>query len=193
MRIKRLLTGVAGALCLCSALLFPIQAHAAEQDNGTMTIATTVPDTHTATLLIAGEGTVTVNGKTYTAQSQDIEIPRLEEITWTFSPADGYVMGKVFYNKADITAELKRNTYIAAPVYEDGIKVSVTFTKGSGQNSNSASNTGNSGKQSGVNTPKTGDTSNIYPWMITLLVSLSVAGRIGFLQYRKKKQYNKGD
>lgn len=44
---------------------------------------------------------------------------------------------------------------------------------------------------SGKETPKTGDSSDIYPWMITFVVSLSAAGGIVFLQYRKKKHHTK--
>lgn len=197
MRMKRLLAVMAGALCFCSALLFPVQTQAAEQSNGTVTITTTVPETHTATLSITGEGTVTVDGKTYTAQSQELEIPRLEELVWTFTPADGYELDAVLYNGTDVTGKLADQSYKADSVYENGTEVSVTFTKKSGKESDTEKGTGNSrqqsgGTSSGKDSPKTGDPSDIYPWMIAFFASLSAAGGIGFFQYRKK-QYNKGN
>lgn len=127
MRMKRLLAVMAGALCFCSALLFPVQTQAAEQSNGTVTITTTVPETHTATLSITGEGTGTVDGKTYAAQSQELEIPRLEELVWTFTPADGYELEAVLYNGTDVTEELTDQSYKADPVYENGTEVEVIF------------------------------------------------------------------
>ncbi len=192
MRMKRLLAVMAGALCFCSALLFPVQTQAAEQSNGTVTITTTVPETHTATLSITGEGTVTVDGKTYTAQSQELEIPRLEELVWTFTPADGYELDAVLYNGTDVTGKLADQSYKADPVYENGTEVSVTFTKESGKESDTEKGTGNSGQQSGgtssgKDSPKTGDPSDIYPWMITFFVSLSAAGGIGLISVKKKK------
>lgn len=192
MRMKRLLAVMAGALCFCSALLFHVQTQAAEQSNGTVTITTTVPETHTATLSITGEGTVTVDGKTYTAQSQELEIPRLEELVWTFTPADGYELDTVLYNGTDVTGKLADQSYKADPVYENGTEVSVTFTKESGKESDTEKGTGNSGQQSGgtsfgKDSPKTGDPSDIYPWMITFFVSLSAVGGIGLISVKKKK------
>lgn len=192
MRMKRLLAVMAGALCFCSALLFPVQTQASEQSNGTVTITATVPETHTATLSITGEGTVTMDGKTYTAQSQELEIPRLEELVWTFTPADGYELDTVLYNGTDVTGKLADQSYKADPVYENGTEVSVTFTKESGKESDTEKGTGNSGQQSGgtsfgKDSPKTGDPSDIYPWMIAFFASLSAAGGIGLISVKKKK------
>lgn len=126
MRLRRLAAGI-GVFCVCAALIFPVHTYAAEQSDGATTITATVPDTHTAMLSITGEGTVTVDGKTYTAQSQELEIPRLEELVWTFTPADGYELDTVLYNRTDVTEELTDQSYKADPVYENGTEVEVIF------------------------------------------------------------------
>lgn len=96
-----------------------------------------------------------------------------------------------------VTGKLADQSYKADSVYEKGTEVSVTFTKKSGKESDTEKGTGNSrqqsgGTSSGKDSPKTGDPSDIYPWMIAFFASLSAAGGIGFFQYRKK-QYNKGN
>ena len=146
MRLRKLLAGV-GVLCLCAVLFMPVQAQAAEQSNGTVTITTEIPDTHTATLLIDGKGTVAVDKETYTAQRQDIRLPRLEETVWVFSPADGYELERVLYNGSNVTSELEDSSYTADGVYEDGTTVEVTFKKGSGS-SGTGTGSGTGGHQS---------------------------------------------
>lgn len=161
-----------------AALLFAfalIQAMPVYAQSGEVSVKTTVPETHSAVLLITGEGTVTVNGKNYTVQDEEIklQIPRLEELKWTFVPAEGYVVKSVLYNGTDVTAELTDKTYTAAPVNEDGTRVEVTFVKGQ--------------DGSGTDNVQTGDDSHISLWMMVLFTSLIVSVGIG-LQLRRKKK-----
>lgn len=161
-----------------AALLFAfalIQAMPVYAQSGEVSVKTTVPETHSAVLLIAGEGTVTVNGDSYTVQDKEIElqIPRLKEVKWTFVPAEGYVVKSVLYNGTDVTAELTDKTYNAAPINEDGTRVEVTFVKGQ--------------DGSGTDNVQTGDDSHISLWMMVLFTSLIVSAGIG-LQLRRKKK-----
>lgn len=187
-----------------AALLFAfalIQAMPVYAQSGEVSVKTTVPETHSAVLLIAGEGTVAVNGKDYTAQDQEMElqVPRLEELEWTFIPADGYAVKSVFYNGADVTAELTGKTYTAAPVNEDGTRVEVAFVKGqdgsgtdNGQQGTGSGTGTAGGQQSGSSINKTGnvqtgDDSPIPMWMAALFTSLIVSVGIG-LQLRRNKK-----
>ncbi len=187
-----------------AALLFAfalIQAMPVYAQSSEFSVKTTVPETHSAVLLIAGEGTVAVNGKDYTAQNQEMElqIPRLEEVEWTFIPADGYAVKSVLYNGADVTAELTGQTYTAAPVNEDGTRVEVAFVKGqdgsgadNGQQGTGSGTGTAGGQQSGSSSNKTGnvqtgDDSPIPMWMAALFTSLIVSVGIG-LQLRRNKK-----
>lgn len=80
-----------------------------------------------------------------------------------------------------MTGKLADQSYKADSVYENGTEVSVTFTKKSGKESDTEKGTGNSrqqsgGTSSGKDSPKTGDPSDIYPWMIAFFASLSAVG-----------------
>lgn len=171
MKIRRLLAGI-GALCLVTALLFPVQVHAAEESNGTTTIITTVPDTHTVTLEIGEHGSVTTDGKEYTG-TQDIKVKRLSEQKYTITPDKGYQIDTVSYGKPDSmeTVTLSSdNTYTAPVIHEDEFVLKVTFKavpdSGTGGNENADGTTSGSG-----NSPKTGDYTNTGLWGSLLIVS----------------------
>ena len=143
--------------------------------SSTTTITTQVPETHKATLTIAGKGTVTVNGQTCEGEvsHMEVKIPRLTETEWKFSPADGYTLEEVLYNGTDVTEEVTDYTYRAEPVNEDGTEVKVVFTE---------KTSGTTGKDS----PKTGDDTPISLWMGAMTVSAVLAACCLGL-YRKKK------
>lgn len=186
------------AMLFAFALIYAIPVYA---QSGEVSVETTVPKTHSAVLLIKGEGTVNVNGDSYTAQDEEIklQIPRLEETTWTFAPAKGYTIKSVLYNGTDVTAELTGQTYTAAPVNEDGTRVEVTFVKGqdgsgtdNGQQGTGGGTGTGGGQQNGGNNGKTGnvktgDETNISLWMAVLFASLISSVGIG-LQLRRKKR-----
>ena len=186
---------------MCVCLLFPVSVKAQEQTSGQSsfaTITTQVPETHKATLTIAGKGTVTVNGQTCEGEvsHMEVKIPRLTETEWKFSPADGYTIEEVLYNGTDVTEELTDYTYHADPVNEDGTEVKVVFTEktsgtagrdpsGSGSHQ-SGSDTSTSGGTSAKDSPKTGDDTLISLWMGAMTVSAVLAACCLGL-YRKKK------
>lgn len=191
------------ALLFAFALLHAIPAYA---QSGEVSVETTVPKTHSAVLLITGEGTVTVNGDPYTVQDKEmkLQIPRLEETTWTFTPAEGYVVKRVLYNGTDVTAELTGKTYTAAPVNEDGTRVEVTFVKGqdgsgtddrkpgtdsgqpgtgSGSGTAGGQQSGGSGKTGNV---KTGDETN--PGLFIGIMAVSIAAAAGCMTAGRRKK-----
>ena len=188
-------------LAMCVCLLFTLSVKAEEQTSGqssSTTITTQVPETHKATLTIAGKGTVTVNGQTCEGEvsHMEVKIPRLAETEWKFSPADGYTIEKVLYNGTDVTEELADYTYRADPVNEDGTEVKVVFTEktsgttgsdssGSGSQQ-SGSDTSTSGDTSAKDSPKTGDDTPISLWMGAMTGSAFLAACCLAL-YRKKK------
>lgn len=170
MRMKQWIAGAA-VFALTAFLFLPNSVQAQEQppaksSSATM-ITTRVPDTHSAELSITGEGTVTVAGNTYT-ETTEIQIPRLEEVTWQFDPADGYRLKEVIYNGTDVTEELSGNTYTAQPVNEDGTEIRVVFVEGIGGTGDTSGDAGGTGSGSGGNgqsgtgsttgTPGTGST-----------------------------------
>ena len=191
-------------LLFAFALIYAMPVYA---QSGEVSVETTVPKTHSAVLLITGGGTVNVNGDSYTVQDEEIQlrIPRLEEATWTFAPAKGYVIKHVMYNELDVTAELTGQTYTAAPVNEDGTRVEVIFVKGqddsgtddrkpgtdsgqpgtgSGAGTAGGQQSGGSGKTGNV---KTGDETN--PGLFIGIMAVSIAAAAGcMLAGRRKKK-----
>ena len=200
MKKEKWMAGVT-MLAMCVCLLFPVSVKAQEQTSGQSsfaTITTQVPETHKATLTIAGKGTVTVNGQTCEGETShmEVKVPRLTETEWKFSPADGYTIEEVLYNGTDVTEELTDYTYHADPVNEDGTEVKVVFTEknsdtagsdpsGSGSHQ-SGSDTSTSGGTSAKDSPKTGDDTLISLWMGAMTVSAVLAACCLGL-YRKKK------
>ena len=196
MKRKKWMAGAA-LLVMSVCLFLPTGVQAQEQTSGkssSTTITTQVPETHKATLTIIGKGTVTVNGQTRKGEAADIEvkIPRLEEMEWKFSPADGYALKQVLYNGTDVTEELADNIYRAEPVNEDGTEVKVVFTeKNSGTSGKDPSGSGSqqSGSNtsvSGKDTPKTGDNTAVGFWMGAMTVSAFLAACCLIL-HRKKR------
>ena len=175
MRIKKFLAGI-GALCLCSALLLPIQAQAAEQSNGTTTLTTTVPDTHSVQLVIGEHGSVKVNDEEYRG-TVTVEVPRQAEQTYLIAPESGWQIDTVTYGIAgsEETVSLKDSAYTAPAVYQDGNVLTVTFEKsaaGSGGTSGSGNQTGDSGnKQSGAGSVQTGDNTHLEVFSALLILS----------------------
>lgn len=197
LRIKQWIAGAA-VFALTAFLILPnsvqAQEQTPEQSSSATTITTQVPYTHSAELTITGEGTVTVSGNTYT-ETATVQIPRLEEVSWQFDPADGYVLKEVFYNGTDVTEELSDNTYAARPVNEDGTEVRVVFVKDAGSSGNPTGSTGGTGGQTGSGTsgnvsgkdsPKTGDETELGLWTGMMAVSMILVIAL-MAKVRKKK------
>ena len=138
------------------------------------TITTQVPETHEAVLTITGEGVVSVNGQTYsdTGTSIEIQIPRLENIAWRFSPAGGYILKQVLYNGIDVTKELVDSIYMAQPVNEDGTEVRVVFIKDGTGSEAEGDSSGQQSEGSNVSSPGTGDNTSVRFWTGALSLSL---------------------
>ena len=149
MRMKQWIAGAA-VFALSAFLCLPANVQAQEQttsgNSSSTTITVQVPETHTAELMVTGEGTVIVGGQSYTETVQ-IQIPRLEEVAWKFVPAKGYTLETVLYNGADVTDALVGDTYTAEPVYEDGTEVQVTFARKSSGSSGEDESAGGSGRR----------------------------------------------
>ena len=196
MRIKQWIAGAA-VFVLTAFLFLPnsVQAkgQSPEQSSTATTITTQVPYTHSAELTITGEGSVAVAGNTYT-ETATVQIPRLEEVSWQFDPADGCRLKEVTYNGTDVTEELTGNTYTAQPVNEDGTKVKVVFVEdkstadetGSGSSGSGQSGTGSTAGTSGTDTPKTGDDTEPGLWTGIMAVSMILVISL-MAKVRKKK------
>lgn len=192
----------AALLCLGITLCFPaVQIRVNAEQSSYTTVTTTVPETHRASLEIVGSGTVTVSGNAYTGEDQSftVSVPRLEETAWEFVAADGWILETVYYNGADVIAELADGIYQAKSVHADGTTVKAVFvkqeepetetetepqtepeTKKSG-NGNS-SGTGKKPSASGTGA-KTGDTTHIVFWIVALVIS---GGALGAVVIRRR-------
>lgn len=180
MKLKKFLAGV-GALLLCSALLFPVPAQAADESEGVTTIKTRVPDTHSVLLDIGEHGSVRIDDKTYTSKDKQAEVARLAEQTYTIQPDDGWQVEQVKYGQKEAPEVIKLtdNAFTAPAVNSNDNKLIVRFTKasaGGGNNTHKPNDSGNTGVQ-------TGDNSNIASMGTLLLLSMTA---IILLSKRKK-------
>ena len=197
MRMRQWIAGAA-VFALSAFLCLPANVQAQEQTasgySSSTTITVQVPETHTADLTVTGKGAVTVNGQTYTETAQ-IQIPRLEEVSWQFVPAEGYTLEAVLYNGTNVTGTLEGDTYTAEPVYEDGTEVQVTFARKSSGSSGEDESAGGSGSKpsgstsggaSGTDSPKTGDDTATGLWTGAMTVSAILALSC-LMVYRRKR------
>ena len=114
---------IAAALML---LLFLACSAVSAYADGTV-LTTTVPSTHRVDLQILGEGTVTVDGQSYTGDAA-LDIERLSEAEYSFSPAPGYMFSQVLYGGKDVTSQVTNGQYRAAAINADS-SLKVVFTK----------------------------------------------------------------
>lgn len=171
MKLKKFLAGV-GALLLCSALLLPVPAQAADQSEGVTTITTRVPDTHTVLLEIGEHGSVLIGGKTYTSKDKQVEVARLAEQTYTIQPDKGWQVEQVKYGQKGAleAVKLTDNSFTAPAVNSDDNKLTVTFKKGSAGGGTDKPTTPDKGGGTGV---KTGDNAPILLWGTVAVIALA--------------------
>lgn len=178
MKLKKFLAGI-GALLLCSALLFPVPAQAADESEGVTTIKTRVPDTHTVLLDIGEHGSVRIDDKTYTSKDKQAEVARLAEQTYTIEPDKGWQVEQVKYGQKDAPEVIKLtdNAFTAPAVNSNDNQLTVTFKKDSaGSGTDKPDSSGSTGVQTGDNTEISG---------IAILMLLS--GTVIILLSKKKK------
>ncbi len=173
---------LAGLGVFTVALLLPLQVYAADQQsNGTTTLTTTVPDTHTILLDIGEHGSVIINGTAYTSKDKSVEIARLKEQTYLIQPKKGWKAEKVCYGQKDMPEAIKLtdNVFTASAVNSDDNKLTVRFAEvsaGGGSNTDRPNGSGGTGVQ-------TGDNTNIAGIGILLFLSLTAS----ILLSKKKK------
>ena len=100
------------ALLLC-ILLLSVCSVVAYADN--VGIGTYVPDSHTVTVNVTGNATVTLDGKT----GSTFTVERLSEPTLLFTPAEGEEIAKIALNGEELTDRFVNGRYKLPPVYED--------------------------------------------------------------------------
>ena len=91
------------------------------------TLTTTVPKTFPLLLKLSGNGTVAINGVTYT-QSGTVEIPRKGTIELQITPDAGNNIKSVIYNGLDCTNKAE-NGMLALPAIADESTLFVNFTE----------------------------------------------------------------
>lgn len=204
LKLKRFLAGV-GTLYLVLSLFLPLQVHA-QGSTGSMTIKTTVPDTHIVLLDIGEHGSVLINDKTCTSEDKQVEVARLAEQTYIIQPDKGWQIESVRYGQmgAQETVKLSGDTFTAPAIYSDENKLTVTFrkspagggtdTEGTGtegtdtegkDTEGTADKDGQSAAQTGTGV-KTGDTFRLIMWLPLLGISGVTA-----LMLRRKKMADK--
>lgn len=185
MKLRKFLAGV-GALLLCSALLLPVPAQAADQREDVTTITTRVPDTHTVLLEIGEHGSVLIGGKTYTSKDKQVEVARLAEQTYTIQPDKGWQVEQVKYGQKDAleAVKLTDNAFTVPAVNSDDNLLTVTFKKGSAGSGTDKPTTPDKGGGTGV---KTGDTTNL-PFTVALFL---LSGSASVILYMKTAQRRK--
>ena len=164
---------------MSACLFFPTFVKAQEEETSqtsSLTITTQVPETHQATLTIAGKGTVTVNDQTCEGEvsHMEVKIPRLMETEWKFSPADGYTLEEVYFNETDVTNMVVDNAYFMEPVNVDGNEVKVVFTKVPASLSDTTGN------------PDTGVNRSAGSWIAIMIGSALLA--MGFVAINRRKR-----
>ena len=100
------------ALLLCILLLSVCSAVAYADNVG---IGTDVPDSHTVTVNVTGNATVTLDGKT----GSTFTVERLSEPTLLFTPAEGEEIVRIALNGEELTDRFVNGRYKLPPVYED--------------------------------------------------------------------------
>lgn len=186
MKLKKFLAGV-GTLCLALILCLPLQAYA-QEETGSTTIKTDVPDTHLVLLDIGEHGSVLINGKSYTHADSEAEIGRLTEQKYIIQAESGWQIESVLYGKAGVQEymELTDNAFTAPAVNSDGNKLTVTFKQASG--SAGGTDTGGATQDKGGNAQtsvQTGDTANVMFWGALLLLSCFVISGAYVVNLRK--------
>lgn len=189
MKLKKFLAGV-GTLCLVLTLLLPLQVHA-QENTGSTTITTRVPDTHIVLLDIGEHGSVFIGGKTYTSKDKQVEVSRLAEQTYIIQPGKGWQIETVLYGQVGTEEQvmLSKDTFTAPAINSNDNKLTVTFQKNSVSNGANKENTDTPDKynQTGINA-KTGDTANIFLWFA--LIGVSGLGVFILIRYNHKRQIN---
>lgn len=157
MWIKKFMA-VAGVLCLCTFLLLP--AHAQAADDRTTILTTTVPDTHEVQLIVGEHRSVEVDGTEYWGTVK-VSISRQSEQVYKIIPEDGWRVDTVTYGLSGLekTVMLTDSAYTAPALNQDGNILTVMFVKTSsgGQSGNGEGNTSSS--------PQTGDNTNFFGYL----------------------------
>ena len=128
------------------------------------TLTTVVPSSHIMQLVLTGEGTILVDGVTYT-KTADIQVQRQHRPEISVLAADGSKIKSVLWSGEDVTAAFQNGKWTAPETVEDAA-LTVTFEKIS-------------------NTPQTGDTFRPELWIGLLMFSM--LGLVACLLRSKKK------
>lgn len=176
MKFKKLLAGFS-VLCMVAVLLLPLPVSASE--NGTTTLTTKVPDTHSVELVIEGKGTVKVDKQEYKA-GQTIKVPRLTKFTYEFIADEDWQLKSVSYGKESSVKEvaLTGTSFTPEEVHEDGYTLHVVFKE------KDKTDTGGTDKGDNV---QTGDQTNTVLWGVMLIGSSTI---LLYSLYRKKRKTN---
>lgn len=113
---------VQAILLVLLLMLLPVSALAQETE-----LTTTVPTSHTLHIELSGNGTVTIDGVSYT-QSADVEIARHRAPTITLRAANGSIIQTVLWGDEDVTSAVKNGTWTAPEITED-VMLTVTFAE----------------------------------------------------------------
>lgn len=147
-------------------LMLPLSIIAKAQETR---LTTVVPNTHTLTIKISGNGIVLVDTEQHT-QTTQIQISRHSNPTITVKAADGYQLKSVVFNGESITKQFVNDKWSMPGVISD-VQLTVLFEQES-------------------SIPATGDVSNIYLWLILFMIAL--AGYfMCVLTCRRKSVYHK--
>ena len=128
------------------------------------TLTTTVPSGHILHIEVTGDGTIIIDGVTYT-QAADLQVQRHHRPEISIQPADGSKIKTVFWGSENVTANFPKGEWTAPEITEDMV-LSVTFEKMS-------------------STPQTGDTFPLNFWTSVLIIS--ALGMVTCLLNLKKK------
>lgn len=142
-------------------MLLPAKAWAQETN-----LTTVVPASHTLHIELTGNGTVVVDGVSYT-QAADLQVQRHSKPEITVLAADGSKIKTVLWGNEDVTVNFQNGKWTMPEVTED-IILSVAFEKIS-------------------STPQTGDAFDLNLWASLLIVS-AFGMIICLLSIKKKMQ-----
>jgi len=88
-----------------------------DKPGGSASVSTEVPAAHKITVIIKGEGKITLDG----SEGTEFDAARLSEPEAAVIPADGWKLLKVEYNDEDVTSRLTDGKFKLPPVNKDGV------------------------------------------------------------------------
>jgi hypothetical protein len=105
-------------ILLCVALIFPCAAHYVSAGDYNTSLEINVPDSHTISVEISGNGSIYVSDSEYNDGSS-ISARRFDQVSYSIIPKNGYELNKLIYGGEDVTSQISGFLYTAPELTSD--------------------------------------------------------------------------